>query len=481
MGDGHGVDLNRNYGYKFAYNNIGSSGSEKICQEDYRGEGPFSEPETQAIKQFMTETHNIKAAINFHAYGPLWITPYNYYNDKNNSDIVVNSTTYNIYQYYKDNANFPQHNTFAYGNAKQTIDYQANGDASDWMLHDLGVIAVSIELGSDGQHKEKSYQFYPDQKSILPTLQECLPPVDFLVQMVKPKLTLTTYEQYFLPEDAKQTLIRKFFGKKENSDDYQVIIFTFFNQGLSGLRPNPQTRSSFFLINLKLQGHTSENVQKLFTRLFFEIQYEENVQQELKIDNYTYDYVMHLKQLNKVKKIQFYDMPDGSIDVQIQIRNEIPARSYIQFYLVLKNDSDLISHYNNIFDGEDLLFSTKFFIQSEFYKDYYFIGEQKYYINPNDYYFKEQADEGQSFDVKIIEPKFNLIRVSLENIDFFFVFGILVFIICLIYGVQKYRNSYTVLQLHNIINQDGGTEFVQSDFNQDIEISQIDDQQNDSN
>lgn len=31
MGDGHGVDLNRNYGYKFAYNNIGSSGSEKIC------------------------------------------------------------------------------------------------------------------------------------------------------------------------------------------------------------------------------------------------------------------------------------------------------------------------------------------------------------------------------------------------------------------------------------------------------------------
>jgi len=46
-----GVDLNRNYSYKFAFDNEGSSNNP--CQEDYRGPYPFSEPETQAIKNFV--------------------------------------------------------------------------------------------------------------------------------------------------------------------------------------------------------------------------------------------------------------------------------------------------------------------------------------------------------------------------------------------------------------------------------------------
>src|SRR3990167_4545160 len=45
-----GVDLNRNYGFNWGYDNIGSS---PYPQEwNYRGAGPFSEPESQAIRNF---------------------------------------------------------------------------------------------------------------------------------------------------------------------------------------------------------------------------------------------------------------------------------------------------------------------------------------------------------------------------------------------------------------------------------------------
>lgn len=39
-----GIDLNRNYGYYFGNDEDGSSGDK--CDESYRGEYAFSEPET---------------------------------------------------------------------------------------------------------------------------------------------------------------------------------------------------------------------------------------------------------------------------------------------------------------------------------------------------------------------------------------------------------------------------------------------------
>ena len=63
-GAGNGVDLNRNYGYKWGLNEVGSSGD--ACDESYRGPSPFSEPETQAIK-LLTESYPlISLAFNFH-------------------------------------------------------------------------------------------------------------------------------------------------------------------------------------------------------------------------------------------------------------------------------------------------------------------------------------------------------------------------------------------------------------------------------
>ncbi len=71
-----GVDLNRNYEYKFSADDGGSSGAP--CSEDFRGTRAFSEPETRAIRDFLLDHPRVKVALNFHAYGPLFIQPYNY-------------------------------------------------------------------------------------------------------------------------------------------------------------------------------------------------------------------------------------------------------------------------------------------------------------------------------------------------------------------------------------------------------------------
>jgi carboxypeptidase T len=67
-----GVDLNRNYGY-------GWGGGETIldpCEKTYGGPFPFSEPETQSIKNFMETWRSIKLALNIHAFGNLICIPF---------------------------------------------------------------------------------------------------------------------------------------------------------------------------------------------------------------------------------------------------------------------------------------------------------------------------------------------------------------------------------------------------------------------
>ena len=71
-----GVDLNRNYGYKFG---VGSSGSKECASgQDYRGTEAFSEPETRAFRDFLTQRKDeIKFVYNFHCAGKQFIIPFN--------------------------------------------------------------------------------------------------------------------------------------------------------------------------------------------------------------------------------------------------------------------------------------------------------------------------------------------------------------------------------------------------------------------
>lgn len=140
-GDGtYGVDLNRNYGYMWGYDNTGSSPN--TSSDTYRGTGPFSEPETQAVRDFCI-THQFVNALNAHTYSNLYIYPWGYIA----SYLTPDSTTF---------INWGKHLTredrFLYGTGDQTVNYVTNGDSDDWMYGEQStknkIMSTTPEAGS---------------------------------------------------------------------------------------------------------------------------------------------------------------------------------------------------------------------------------------------------------------------------------------------------------------------------------------------
>ena len=150
-----GVDLNRNYGYQWAYDDDGSSGYEGSI--NYRGPYPFSEPETQAVK-LLCEQHHFKLALNYHSYGNLLIYPWGY-NNTNTLDSV-------LFQNYAEL--LTKLNGYVYGLGEETVGYVTNGDSDDWMYAEQDILAMTPEVGDpdDG--------FYPVPDRIIPLCQSTL-------------------------------------------------------------------------------------------------------------------------------------------------------------------------------------------------------------------------------------------------------------------------------------------------------------------
>jgi len=138
-GDGTwGVDLNRNYGYRWGLDNIGSSPNPG--SQTYRGLAPFSEPETQAIRDFALAHPDLVTSISFHSYGELILWPYGYTYEDVPADMEPD-----------DHAVFVEMGqAMAALNGyqpKQASDlYLTNGDSDDWLYGERGVFAFTFEL-----------------------------------------------------------------------------------------------------------------------------------------------------------------------------------------------------------------------------------------------------------------------------------------------------------------------------------------------
>ncbi|MEY2828484.1 MAG: hypothetical protein RIQ33_342, partial [Bacteroidota bacterium] len=116
----YGVDLNRNYGYNWGYDNIGSSNM--TSSDTYRGTTGFSEPETKAIKWFC-ENHDFKINLNYHTYSNDLIYPWGFIA----SYKTVDSTLFDAFGAY-----LTEENKYKYGTGDQTVGYVTNGDSDDW-------------------------------------------------------------------------------------------------------------------------------------------------------------------------------------------------------------------------------------------------------------------------------------------------------------------------------------------------------------
>jgi carboxypeptidase T len=142
-----GVDLNRNYAYEW-----GTTGTSTTTSSDvYCGVSAFSEPETQAVRDFVI-AHNFKLALNYHTYGNLLLFPYGYdYVDAPDKDYFELITSLMVSQ-----------NGFV--NESAVTLYPASGDSDDWFYGDTiakpRVFAMTPEVGST------AYGFWPPSSEI---------------------------------------------------------------------------------------------------------------------------------------------------------------------------------------------------------------------------------------------------------------------------------------------------------------------------
>ncbi len=154
----YGVDLNRNYGYNWAYDNQGSSGNPS--SDTYRGTAAFSEPETRNIRDFCN-THQFRLTVNYHTYGDLLIYPWGY---------AASTYTPDSAQFTEYGSHLTTHNRYSYGTPDQTVLYSANGTSDDWMYGDQTskpkIFAFTPEAGQSDEG------FWPPQNRIIDICKE---------------------------------------------------------------------------------------------------------------------------------------------------------------------------------------------------------------------------------------------------------------------------------------------------------------------
>ena len=159
-------------------------GSSKYpCEEDYRGAGPFSEPETAAVRDFVQAHPQLRIALNFHAWGNLLVTPFNYSNDVSATEL--NTKHPGAASFYEDiwtNGGMPNNNVK--GSGILTVQYTANGEASDWMLYEHGVYAMSPELGSSNSASDVF--FIKDANVLKQLLEQNFVWIEYTVAKLQP-------------------------------------------------------------------------------------------------------------------------------------------------------------------------------------------------------------------------------------------------------------------------------------------------------
>lgn len=204
-GDGiYGVDLNRNYGYKWGVDNTGSSPNS--YSDVYRGKSPFSEPETQAIRD-LSMTRNFQALISYHNYGQVILYPWSYtrlVSEKDNllSELAANMS--NLIQYVNGNI-------YDFGQASSSL-YLTNGDTTDWAFGAYNIPAYTIELPPiDVLHGG----FFNAEEDIQSVFKENLPALLYLIDW-----SIQNFESEQLPLGKKRELVES--AKNVKSKELRV-------------------------------------------------------------------------------------------------------------------------------------------------------------------------------------------------------------------------------------------------------------------
>ena len=163
-----GTDLNRNYGFHW----VGGGSSTYPCDETYRGPSEDSEPETQAIEDYVvtlfpdqrgendTDPAPITTTgslITLHTYGQLNLWPWGWTSTDAPNHTQLQTLGRKLAYY---NGHTPQ----------QSNDlYPTNGTTDDWAYGQLGIASYTFEMGNDFFQDCTTFQndIYPKNRSAL--------------------------------------------------------------------------------------------------------------------------------------------------------------------------------------------------------------------------------------------------------------------------------------------------------------------------
>jgi hypothetical protein len=178
-----GVDPNRNYGYQ--WNATCDTGSPNPFAEDYRGPAPFSEPETQAMRDLALQ-HNFKYAISFHSGAEVIGYPWGYTNTPTPHDATFGEVAGNLSALVGE---------VPYGQSGLYM-YTMSGSWDDWMYANRSTLAFTCEIYTnesawqyepgpdpDTYWEKGVFQFFnPDPNDIEAVIQKWLPVFTYIAK-----------------------------------------------------------------------------------------------------------------------------------------------------------------------------------------------------------------------------------------------------------------------------------------------------------
>lgn len=167
----YGVDLNRNYSYEWAHDDIGSSPEPSSAV--FRGTGPFSEPETEAIRKLF-QNQRISAAVSYHSFSQLILYPWGYLDEPTEDEALLQS----LAQEMAGLISQVNGRVYQTGRAAASL-YLTNGDFSDWAYGFFQIPAFTIELPPVDLVQGG---FLNSESDIEPIFRENLPAALYLIE-----------------------------------------------------------------------------------------------------------------------------------------------------------------------------------------------------------------------------------------------------------------------------------------------------------
>jgi carboxypeptidase T len=162
-----GVDLNRNYGFKWGTGGSSTDPSSEV----YMGPAPFSEPETQAVKAFVEGHPNLKVLLTFHTFSELILYPWGHKYEpieKTDDKATFETMARKMAEWNK------------YTPEASSGLYIASGDTVDWAYGALGIFAFTFELSP---REQWDGGFYPGAGVLDKVFADNLRPALYLIDL----------------------------------------------------------------------------------------------------------------------------------------------------------------------------------------------------------------------------------------------------------------------------------------------------------